>query len=108
VENSCGKTCGECGKLLVFNRYSGVSSHMPRLWKSLHTGLHKTGYKVVTEKLRYRRELMKVLRKWPKKLHPWGKSLSKAVGGAAWDRNFCENPTNFSLVSFCPPWKYFS
>lgn len=22
VENSCGKNCGECGKLLLFNRYS--------------------------------------------------------------------------------------
>ena len=23
VENHCGKPCGECGKLIVFNRYSG-------------------------------------------------------------------------------------
>ena len=24
VENLCGKTCGECGKVVVFNSYSGV------------------------------------------------------------------------------------
>ena len=33
VENPCGKTCGECGKLRVFNRYSAPLDFHHSLWK---------------------------------------------------------------------------
>jgi len=32
VDNSCGKTCGECGKLWVINRYSDLFKNHPQLW----------------------------------------------------------------------------
>ena len=33
MENSCGKSCGECGKLLVINRYFYVLEILFPLWK---------------------------------------------------------------------------
>ena len=35
VENPCGKICGECGKVFVFNRYSGLLEFGGAVWKTL-------------------------------------------------------------------------
>ena len=34
VDNTCGKTCGECGKLRVINRYFASLRFPPSLWKT--------------------------------------------------------------------------
>ena len=36
VENSCGKVCGQCGKLLVFNSYFDCGNILDSLWKTGH------------------------------------------------------------------------
>ena len=56
VENSCGKVCGECGKVRVFNRYSASLGPCPPLWKTLHTPLHKGRAQGALLMLRYRRK----------------------------------------------------
>jgi hypothetical protein len=40
VENPCGKSCGECGKVKVFNRYFASLDLVLPMWKTLYTGLH--------------------------------------------------------------------
>ena len=40
MEKHCGKTCGECGKVRVFNRYFG-GFHCSRRMCRLHIRLHK-------------------------------------------------------------------
>ena len=46
VENPCGKTCGQCGKLRVFNSYSVSFPRGANLWKSPDTGLHNSAVTV--------------------------------------------------------------
>ena len=40
VENPCGKGCGECGKVRVFNSYSASLENPGSMWKTLHNRLH--------------------------------------------------------------------
>ena len=54
VDKCCGKTCGDCGKLLVFNRYFRGLQQGSRMWKSVHSGLHNSGKTQPDGKLRYR------------------------------------------------------
>ena len=36
VEKPCGKVCGECGKVAVFNRYFGFFKMRKRVYKPVH------------------------------------------------------------------------
>ena len=40
VENSCGKGCGECGKVWVFNSYSASFEIWCPMWKTMNRWLH--------------------------------------------------------------------
>ena len=41
VENPCGKGCGECGKVRVFNSYFASLENPGSMWKTLHNRMHK-------------------------------------------------------------------
>ena len=41
VENPCGKGCGECGKVRVFNSYFASLKNPGSMWKTLHNRMHK-------------------------------------------------------------------
>ena len=103
MENPCGKGCGECGKLPVFNRYLACCPYARRLWKSLHTGLHKTDYKQVTEALRRRPEPEEPVRIETKKLEDYQKWLSKPVAGLNGAKYFCEKPPKIFERIFLTP-----
>jgi RNA polymerase sporulation-specific sigma factor len=78
------------------------------VWKTVHTGLHKTGYKAVTDTLRNQQVTGRPSRKTEKKFCCWKKWLSNPVAGPGGTKIFCEKQPKNSDVSFWPPWKYFS
>jgi hypothetical protein len=78
------------------------------MWKTLHTGLHNTGYDSVTSMLRHRLSSGLFLRNEAKLLEVSEKMLSKTAVTPGSPKIICENSPKPFPVSDFPPWEYFS
>ena len=90
VENSCGKVCGECGKVRVFNRYSAPLEIRSSMWKSPHKGLHNSGPLPPRLMLRYHLQEVLSSRKSSKLLKPAVILTVKNFSPPAKQKYFCE------------------
>lgn len=67
MEKSCGKVCGECGKVGVFNKYFGIFK-FAAFQRPMHTGMYISLRKRAECVLCYRQSADSFLPYLPKKL----------------------------------------
>ena len=90
VENPCGKDCGECGKVWVFNRYFGSLKIRCPMWKTLHTMMHNRASLRQPIMLRYRLQEVLSSRKSTKLLKPAVILTVKSFSPFLLQKYFCE------------------
>lgn len=105
VENSCGKTCGQCGKLKVINRYSGfLHFHSPGATSHFLTLFVTTSYHH-NRMLRHRHYGNIICLTFPKKLAFTANCPVFAVRLPDPRQKICEKLPNRQRVSFPPRWR---
>ena len=107
VDNLCGKSCGECGKVRVFNSYSAFLENRFPMWKTLHKHLHTVRSGRLRFMLRHRRKEVLSSIKSSKMFKTAVILTVKKMRGPLLRKIFCRNNQKIFSVSTLCFGKYF-
>ena len=97
VEKGCGKVCGECGKVRVFNRYSGTLEFLNRA-ERMHNPVHNLDWQRISGALCCRCQPMFSSKSLTKKLAIFQNEVYRSGHVRTAAENLCENHTKETLV----------
>ena len=97
MEKGCGKVCGECGKVRVFNRYFGGLEFLHRSG-TMYIPMHNLGWHNMAMTLCCRETPEFSSESLAKKLAIFQKEGDWRGGAREMLKNICENSTKRSVV----------
>ena len=97
VEKGCGKVCGECGKVRVFNRYSGTLEFLNKAGR-MHNPVHNLDRQRISGALCCRCQPMFSSKSLTKKLAIFQNEVYRSGCVRTAAENLCENHTKETLV----------